>query len=171
MTAQVGSDLSDGDGFPAPAGGTVARRSFQDEADIESLVMSQAGADFHESAVAAVSVEVKRYMDDLIKSARDSRSAEGILTVDPKHVAMAVDVLRPRPTVEVFKILSDWAKRIGFLFIGFCVVQFNVVHKQKPIAPGSVNWLVVDAIVASGLVVAGAFLDWIARKLRARRGR
>ncbi|WP_141233813.1 hypothetical protein [Geodermatophilus saharensis] len=111
---------------------------------------------FTDEATAAFAVEVQRYRVELEVRARGQSQREVVVKDD---VATAIKELRPRSVREKMKVAADWTKRVGFMFIGFAVVQFDNVHSQAVIDSGSVNWLVADAVAATVLVTSGFALD------------
>ena len=56
-------------------------------------------------------------------------------------------------------VFADWTKWVGFAFLGFAVQQWINVSHQKIIVQGSVSLLVLDAVVAAVLIVAGFKID------------
>ena len=127
--------------------------------------MTTPPGDFSDEAERAVRAAVERYATELTARARGRTGAEVVLVRD---VAAAVSELRADRSRDRTRIVSDWAKRAGFLFVGFAVMQFQAVSAQQPISGGGVAWLVADVAVATGLVTAGALLDRATLRSRGR---
>jgi hypothetical protein len=115
---------------------------------------------FTEDAEAVLLSEIKQYAQDICvvteaKRRRDRRAERAL----KQHVEDAAAFLRSNRRNDVVDIAGDWSKWIGFAFVGFAVQQWIHVSTEKPIAPGSVTWLVLDAVVAAGLIVGGFIID------------
>jgi hypothetical protein len=126
--------------------------------------------DFGDKAVVAISAEVKQYFDDLARRARERARIDEVEGVSTRHVREAVRELREKNSGDWKKVVSDWTKRIGFLFVGFAVQEALILRHQNPMKGGSVVWFAVQLIVAAVLITSGAkidgALDWISNLRR-----
>jgi hypothetical protein len=121
-----------------------------------SIAESDELSDFTSEAQSLHHQEVQRFAEKLQARARARTAAEVVVKDD---VAAAAKAMRPAETKDSLRLISDWVKRIGILFIGFAVTQFLRVHAESRISQGSVNWLLADAIIAVALLVVGLVLD------------
>ena len=112
--------------------------------------------DTSDEAQAAFNLHLQNYAADLTMRAR--RRGEHELLIR-SEVDDAAKEMQPKSTRDKVKIAADWAKRCGFLFLGFAVSQVINIGHQKVIAAGSVWWLVGDAVVAASGLVTGFLLD------------
>jgi hypothetical protein len=121
--------------------------------------VDQSVSGFSDDAVAATTEEIKLYADELRRRASEGARVDRAELVLQKHVTKAVEGLRVNREDDRAKILSDWAKRLGFVFLGLGIQQWNIVSNQANIDSGSVTWLVIDSVLATLLIVSGARMD------------
>ena len=112
--------------------------------------------DFTGEAKATYDREVQRYAEELKARARTRTPAEVVLKAD---VCAAAEAMKSTNAKDSVRLISDWIKRIGILFVGFAVTQFLKVQAESRISQGSVNWLLADVAIAVALLVGGLALD------------
>jgi hypothetical protein len=77
-----------------------------------------------------------------------------------RNITEAMSDLSPKHSQENKKIISDWVKRVGFLFLGLAISQFFVVNAENPIIHTSVYVLVALVTIAFSSIAIGFSMDF-----------
>jgi hypothetical protein len=150
-------------GDPIKAAAGAARPDpVRAEISLASYVDALTPGDFTVEAKAAVLSDIRDFATELCsKTATYQQLDEHAEAALRKHVrAAASSITRGKDGgSEGSSKVSEWCKWIGFAFLAFAVQQFQKVTGEKPIAQGSVRWLVADIIITMLLLVVGFMID------------
>lgn len=127
---------------------------------LEINIPRQIVESFTDEALAKLNVEVQSFATRLTLASK-AQTANEVVVKD--NVDVAASSLRPAQSKDVLKLISDWSKRLAFLFIGFAVLTGNDVFRslgQGVVPTGeSLTIFVVNAVISAVLITASVALD------------
>lgn len=127
---------------------------------LEISIPQQIVSSFTDEALARLNVEVQSFATRLTLASKAQTANEVVVK---ENVDVAASSLRPAQSRDVMKLISDWSKRLAFLFIGFAVLTGSDVFRElgKGVAPTgeSLTIFVVNAVISAVLITTSVALD------------